>query len=208
MFNVKRLDFLNGFYIRQKPINKLTELCIPYLIQTGLIEPGFKEGQFPPAYGGKEIIQVFKVSQTKEDISFDALSQIVSIYQERLKKLSEITELVDFFFKKELDFDKNLLSWNEMSEKELLASLDRSIKILSNIEEQDFNVSKLTDTLLLEAEKFGKKIKGTGDRGYLLWPLRVALTGKKSSASPFEIAEILKKEKTLERLEQAKALIK
>jgi len=208
VFNVKRLDFLNGFYIRQKPINKLTELCIPYLIQTGLIEPGFKEGQFPPAYGGKEIIQTFKVSQTKEDISFDALSQIISIYQERLKKLSEITELVDFFFKKELDFDKNLLSWNEMSEKELLTSLDRSIKILSNIKEQDFNVSKLTDTLLPEAEKFGKKIKGTGDRGYLLWPLRVALTGKKSSASPFEIAEILKKEKTLQRLEQAKALIK
>jgi len=208
VFNAKRLDFLNGFYIRQKPINKLTELCIPYLIQTGLIEPGFKEGQFPPAYGGKEIIQTFKISQTKEDISFDVLSKIVSIYQERLKKLSEITELVDFFFKKELDFDKNLLTWNEMSDKEIQASLDRNIKILSDIKEQDFNVSKLTDTFLPEAEKFGKKIKGTGDRGYLLWPLRVALTGKKSSASPFEIAEIFKKEKTLQRLEQAKALIK
>ena len=43
-----------------------------------------------------------------------------------------------------------------------------------------------------------------GDRGHLLWPLRVALTGKKSSAGPFDIAEILGKKKVLARLEIAK----
>jgi glutamyl/glutaminyl-tRNA synthetase len=178
------------------------------LIQQGLIEPGFKDSQFPPAYGGREIIQTYKISKTKQEILFNTLSKIVSIYQERLKKLSEITELVDFFFKEKIEFDKSLLKWNEMSDKELKASLDRSVKVLSGIKDEDFNIAKLTDVLLQEAEKFGKKIKGAGDRGYLLWPLRVALTGKKSSASPFEIAEILKKEKTLKRLEQAKALIK
>jgi len=206
VFNVKRLDFLNGFYIRHKSIEKLTEACIPYLIQQGLIEPGFKDGQFPPAYGGREIIQTYKVSETKQEISFDVLSKMVSIYQERLKKLSEIIELVDFFFKEKIEFDKSLLEWNEMSDKELKASLDRSVKVLSGIKEEDFNIAKLTNVLLEEAEKFGQKIKGTGDRGYLLWPLRVALTGKKSSASPFEIAEIIGKEKTLKRLEQAKEL--
>ncbi len=208
VFNVKRLDFLNGFYIRHKSIEKLTEACIPYLIQQGLIEPGFKDGQFPPAYGGREIIQTYKVSETKQDISFGVLSKIVSIYQERLKKLSEITELVDFFFKEKIEYDKSLLEWNEMSDKELKTSLDRSFKVLSGIKDEDFNIAKLTNVLLEEAEKFGQKTKGTGDRGHLLWPLRVALTGKKSSASPFEIAEILGKEKTLKRLEQAKALIK
>jgi len=35
----------------------------------------------------------------------------------------------------------------------------------------------------------------------------VALTGKKSSAPPFDIAEILGKEKTLLRLKQAKIII-
>lgn len=208
IFNVKRLDFLNGFYIRQKSIEKLTEACIPYLIQQGFIEPGFKDSQFPPAYGGREIIQTYKVSETKQDISFGMLSKIISIYQERLKKLSEITELVDFFLKEKIQYDKSLLEWNEMSDKELKASLDRSAKVLSGIKEQDFNIAKLTDVLLQEAESFGKKIKGTGDRGYLLWPLRVALTGKKSSASPFEIAEILGKEKVLKRVREAKELIK
>ena len=38
VFNVRRLEFLNGFYIRQKSIDKLTELCLPYLIESGLIE--------------------------------------------------------------------------------------------------------------------------------------------------------------------------
>jgi len=37
VFNIKRLDFLNGFYIRQKPIEELTRRCIPYLIEAGLI---------------------------------------------------------------------------------------------------------------------------------------------------------------------------
>lgn len=38
VFNIKRLEFLNGFYIRQKSVDKLTELCLPYLIESGLIE--------------------------------------------------------------------------------------------------------------------------------------------------------------------------
>ncbi|OHA70694.1 MAG: hypothetical protein A3F15_02240 [Candidatus Wildermuthbacteria bacterium RIFCSPHIGHO2_12_FULL_40_12] len=39
VFNIQRLDFLNGFYIRQRSVEKLTKLCIPYLIGAGLIEP-------------------------------------------------------------------------------------------------------------------------------------------------------------------------
>ncbi|MCP6718007.1 MAG: glutamate--tRNA ligase [Patescibacteria group bacterium] len=207
VFNTKRLDFLNGVYIRQKPINKLTELCIPHLIQNSLIELEFKQIQFPPAYGGKEIINKFKITQTKKPITFDVLSKIVSIYQERLKKLSDLPEFVDFFFKKNLDYDKDLLKWKDMSEQEVLRALDRSNKILSDLKEEEFDLQKLTDILLQESEKFGKKIKSIEDRGYLLWPLRVALTGQKSSAPPFEIAEILGKEQTLKRINQAKELL-
>ncbi len=207
MFNTKRLDFLNGFYIRQKPINELTELCIPHLIQNSLIEPEFKQVQFPPAYGGQEIVHKFKITENKRPITFDVLSKIVSIYQERLKKLSDLPELVDFFFKEKPDYNKDLLKWKDMSEQEALRALDSSNKILSGLKEDEFNQQKLTDVLLQESEKFGKKIKDTEDRGYLLWPLRVALTGQESSASPFEIAEILGKEQTLKRINQAKELL-
>jgi glutamyl/glutaminyl-tRNA synthetase len=204
IFNIKRLDFLNGFYIRQKSVEKLTELCLPYLVEAGLIEPQFKTGQYPPAYGGMEISQTYKILETGEEINFDFLKKIISIYQERLKKLSEITELTDFFFKKELKYDKGLLKWQEMSEEEVKISLDRLENIFSKIENENFTKENLEKILLPEAENFAKEIGKVGDRGYLLWPLRVALTGKESSAGPFEIAEIMGKEKVLKRLKEGK----
>jgi len=33
------------------------------------------------------------------------------------------------------------------------------------------------------------------DRGYLLWPLRVSLCGQKMSIGPFEMADVLGREK-------------
>jgi len=174
IFNVKKLDFLNGFYIRQRSPEKITELCLPYFIGAGLV--------------------------TKEEADLDFLQKVVSIYQERLKKISEIVELTDFFFKEKLVFDKNLLKWKEMSDKEIQQSLDKSEKILSKIKTEGWNKENIEKVLLSEAEK-------TGNRGELLWPLRVALTGKEASASPFEIAEILGRDKTLKRIKEAKELI-
>jgi len=201
VFNIKRLDFLNGFYIRQKSLDKLTELCIPYLIQQGLVEPVFKTEQYPPAYGGISITQDYKVIETKEKVNFDYLKKIVAIYQERLKKLSEISELTDFFFKDKLDYDKELLKWKDMNDEETKNSLDRLRDVLPKIKDGDWTKKSLESILTLEAQK-------VGDRGKILWPLRVALTGKEASAGPFEISEILGKEKTLKRLKQAGGLIK
>jgi glutamyl/glutaminyl-tRNA synthetase len=74
---------------------------------------------------------------------------------------------------------------------------------------KDWKKENLEKALMPEAEKFSKEIREEeGDRGYLLWPLRVALTGKEASAGPFEIAEILGKEKTLKRIKEAMKLIK
>jgi len=206
IFNIKRLDFLNGFYVRQRSVEKLTELCIPYLVEAEFIEPAFKEEQYPPAYGGKEIVQTYKISETSEEISLDSLKKVVSIYQERLKKLSEVAELTDFFFKAKLEYDKNLLRWREMTEKEIIKCLDRLEKILSRIKTVEWTRENLEKILLPEADKFAESLSRAGDRGYLLWPLRVALTGKEASAGPFEIAEILGREKTLRRIGEAKRM--
>lgn len=175
VFNLKRLDFLNGFYIRNKSIERLTQLCLPYLEEAGLIK---KDGAL------------------SEDVS-----KMISLYQERLKKLSEIVELIDFFFKEKLEYDKDLLKWKEMSDKETKENLDKSEKILSKIKNEEWNKENLGDLLLKEAEK-------RMDRGELLWPLRVALTGKEASAGPFEVAEVLGREKTLKRLKEAKEKVR
>jgi nondiscriminating glutamyl-tRNA synthetase len=102
--NVKRLDFLNGFYIRQKSIEKLTEMSLPYLIKAGLIEESadlsLKESDPEKLKLFLQTQPQFKNKETGETIRLDKLEKIVAIYRERLKKLSEIPELTVFFFRK------------------------------------------------------------------------------------------------------------
>ena len=169
IFNLQRFDFINGFYIREKPIEKLTELCRPYLKEAGLLV----EGQ----------------------VSEDKLEKIIEVSKTRMKKLSEISELSSFFFQDKLSYDKNLLKWSTMGDEDIKKSLETSEKILS--ETKEWNLQSLEKVLVKEAESFNK------NKGFLLWPLRVALSGKQFSPSPFEIADILGKEKTLKRIEQA-----
>ncbi|MCH8741709.1 glutamate--tRNA ligase [Patescibacteria group bacterium] len=202
VFNVRRLDFLNGFYIRQKSAEKFAEICIPYLIEAGLVVPAFKSEQYPPAYGGMNLTQTYKVSGTGEEVNFNYLQNIVVLYQERLKKLSEISELTDFFFNDKLEYNKELLKWKEAGDREIEDSLNKLEKIISEIKAEDCNKEILEEKILPEAEKIG--LSGTKDRGYLLWPFRVALTGKEASAGPFEVAEVLGKEKVLKRIREAK----
>jgi glutamyl/glutaminyl-tRNA synthetase len=206
IFDIKRLDFLNGFYIRQRSVEKLTEFCLPFLIESGLITPSFETKQYPPAYGAKEIVQTYKISETGEEINIESLQKIVSLYKDRLKKLSEITELTDFFLKDVLEYDKELLRWKDMPAGEVKENLNEIDKILCELKEGEWRKENLEKVLMPRAEKMGPD--GAKNRGYLLWPFRVALTGKKASAGPFEIAELLGKEKTLARIRQARAILK
>jgi nondiscriminating glutamyl-tRNA synthetase len=201
IFNIEKLNWFNSHYIKQLNLDKLTELCIPYLIEEGLIKPDFKTEQYPPAYGGYNLKQKYFIGKSKEEISFEKLKNIIALEQERIKTLSEIGEVTKFFFI-EPKYKANLLIWKETKKQEAIKSLDLLISILCDVKTGDFTIVKLKDLLMPEAEKFG-----SGDRGKLLWPLRAALSGKEKSPGPFEIAEILGKEKTLKRIEQAKKLL-
>lgn len=170
IFNQKRLDFLNGYYIRLKPLKELTELVEPFFKEAGL-----------------------KVDKNN-------LEKIVYLYQARLKNLKEIVGLSDFFFKKDITYPKQLLKWQNMSDKELAESLDKLENIIIGITEKNWDLKNIQNVLMLEAEQMA-------NRGYLLWPLRVALTGKEYSAGPFEIADILGREETLRRIKEAKKLL-
>ena len=66
-------------------------------------------------------------------------------------------------------------------------------------------LKEVKNSLGIVEKTLSTKKHGSGE---LLWPLRVALTGQKASPSPFEIAEILGKEKTLKRIQQAENLTK
>ncbi len=200
VFNQNKLLWINGFYVRQKNIKKLTELCLPYLMEANLIQPVLESQKYPPVFGGETIRQKFLISESQETVDIDYIEQIISFYQERLKVLSEISELTDFFFKKNVIIQKDMLKWKTADDKTALDALKSAENILSDI--KDWTQEKIKDRLLIEAQNFK-----TGDRGYFLWPLRVALTGKKASAGPFEIAAMLGKEKTIARIKEAQKML-
>jgi len=180
VFNPEKLDWINGLYIRKKPITELTNLCLPFLIESKLIEPYTETS--------------FRTTDTQQIITKNRIEKAVLLYQERMKKLLEISEFIDFLFKNEIDYEKSLLKWKEMTDEEIISSLKTSIRLILNIEE--FEKSEIEKVIFTEAEKMP-------NRGNILWPFRVALTGKQSSAGPAEVAELLGKEKCLDRLELA-----
>jgi len=195
IFNVEKLDWINGAYIRRLPLDELTKLCVPYLIEAGIIKVSSIK---------------YQVLSSGEEISFDYLKQILKLEQERIKKLSDIVEITKYFFISpspspspslpadipDMEYDVAILKWKKMSFDDVRKNLELAYDELEKIDEKDFGKDNLEKVLRNLMEK--NNIKA----GELLWPLRVALTGLKASPSPFEVAEVLGKGKVLERIKK------
>ncbi|MBT3356161.1 glutamate--tRNA ligase [bacterium] len=166
VFDYKKLDWMNAYYIKQKTIEELKILTESYF------ESFFKEKGFEK---DEELVQ-----------------KIITIEQERMKKLSDVTDNIDFYFTIK-NYEKEFLIWKQNSEIQTKDSLGISKKNLEELSDQ-FTLKEITDSLLAAA---GDK------RGDLLWPLRVCLSGEKFSPSPFELAWALGKTETLKRIEKA-----
>lgn len=122
------------------------------------------------------------------------LLKIIAVEKERIKKLTDFRELADFFFKLP-NYDVKLLSWQNMATEKIITNLELLLGTLKEILEEDFSKTELENKIMPLSEVWGK--------GELLWPLRVALSGKQASPGPFEIMEILGKEETLKRIRSA-----
>jgi len=118
----------------------------------------------------------------------------------QIKKISEISKVTEYFFK-EIDYDKELLKWKKSDLETAKSRLEFLYEELKKIPEENWTRNSL-ENLLLNLIKV--KDLGVGD---MLWPMRVALTGQKNSPGPFEVAEVLGKEKSLERIKQAISLV-
>ncbi len=181
IFNIKKLDWFNAYYIKKKNIDELTELCIPYIEEADLIE---KKGSN------------FFIKLTKEKIEKKWLQKIIALEKERIKKLSEISYAVSFFFVENIIFkDPKILIWRKSNKEKAIEVLGEIMLRLNLLEKNKFNINSLKEAL----EDLTKKYSN----GDVLWPLRVALSGREASPGPFEIAEILGKEKTINRIKNA-----
>ena len=199
VFNPVRLDYLNSYYLRQKNIDELTSLCLPYFEESGFIRITDNK---------RDNNQDYILAESNESIDHQFLKKIVSYQQPRLKKLSEISELSVYFFKNKLQYEKDLLKWKDASHKEAELALDKLKDLLSKIEIGDWAKENIEKQILGFVSEFNLSIgKPEKDRGYLLWPLRVSLCGQKMSIGPFEMADVLGKDKTLARIDNAKEIV-
>jgi nondiscriminating glutamyl-tRNA synthetase len=124
--------------------------------------------------------------------------KIVNLLQKRLTTLAEAGENIDYFYE-EPYFSKELLfGKEEQSAENILRHLNYFYSLFEKFDEKEWIKEKFLKEIMAYADKEG--------RGRTLWPLRAALSGRKTSPDPLDIAEILGKKETLFRLKKAISL--
>ena len=170
IFDTKKLEWMNSQYIKKMDIDELYKQALPFFEVKDFIKKA-PEGRKSEFY----------------------LKKVLEVERSRLTKFTEVGESNQFFFK-DIEVDKDMLRWKEMTDEELKQSLEKSRDVLQNITEDEWSKEALE----------GKLVEVAGDKkGDLLWPLRTALTGEKKSPSPFEVVWVLGKEESIRRIENA-----
>ncbi|MFA5995458.1 MAG: glutamate--tRNA ligase [Patescibacteria group bacterium] len=150
-----------------------------------------------------ELCRPYLDKQNIVNAPLHTVEKIIALEQPRLKKLSDIKNETDFFFTETLNYPATLLLWK----KNTPAQTKIYLTALANYLAQNNNDEIWSNQKTLETNII-TWIKTAGyNNGDILWPLRVALTGKPASPSPFEVASILGKTKTLQRIYAAITLL-
>jgi glutamyl-tRNA synthetase len=103
IFSQEKMDWMNGYYIRQLPTEELARRAMPFLAQAGLIGD-------------------------KTDIAY--LHQVMPLVQERIKKLTEVAGLIDFLFLEKISYDPALLIGKGMDSSAATRALESTLALL------------------------------------------------------------------------------
>ncbi|MFA4814685.1 MAG: glutamate--tRNA ligase [Candidatus Gracilibacteria bacterium] len=175
VFNLEKLDWLNGQYIRQKSPEELGDLILPYLRK----ESWYKD----------DLVLQLSPEQKK--------SFVLSV-QLRMKTLADAAPMLKPFLVDALDYDLSLFTNEKMKVDKAMAvlALENSIPALEILEDYD-SEEVIKECLVKVIEKLGVK------NGQLLWPLRVALSNEQFSPGTFELIHLMGKRLTIKRLKAA-----
>jgi glutamyl-tRNA synthetase len=175
VFNLEKLDWLNGHYLRAKTPKALLELILPYL----------------------EKEEWYKASML-DSLTQDQKMAFVTSVQSRMKTLCDGPAMLRPFLLTELDYKTELFLSEKMKvdKATVILALENALPALHA--HSDFSSEEaLKDCLIKVIEKMGLK------NGQVLWPLRVALSNEEYSPGVFELLRVLGKEISLKRLQSA-----
>ena len=121
IFDLEKLQWMNGVYIRQMEISELAHRILPFL-----------EEDYPA--------ELLPVDQAY-------LLRIVPLVQERLKTLADAPEMLSYFFEDALELDPESIVQRGMDVEGTLAALRRATADLSAVPESDFHHENLEELL-------------------------------------------------------------
>ncbi len=128
-------------------------------------------------------------------VTAEKMKAITPLIRERIKFLRDVVTAADFFFVDQLPpYDSAELIPQKGDGAMAHKALVRAREVLADTE---FKHDPLDQTLRAAAQELGLKA------GQMFQPIRVAVCGRKNAPPLFETLEVLGKEKTLQRIEQA-----
>lgn len=140
-----------------------------------------------------------EISANKTTTEVTAIAEMLF---ERISVFSDIqSDIVSGeldYLLKEPTYPPTLLQWKKATEGPK-AHLEETLSVLAKVSPEDFTKSGIKNALMPYAEAKGK--------GNVLWPMRVALSGREQSPDPFTIGACLGKTETLSRLTRAVSML-
>jgi glutamyl-tRNA synthetase len=125
------------------------------------------------------------------------LEKICAVEKTRLVKAADMVDLVDSYLTLP-EYDPQLLVWKKADAADAMANLEGVRAFFDGLPGETW-----TQIELIEAAVKGYIGSNSLQNGNVLWPLRVALSGRSASPSPFELAWALGKDQTLSRINLA-----
>ena len=132
-------------------------------------------------------------------------SSVVPLLKERSRTFKEAADAISTeeynFLKDSISYEPHLLLKGAKTDADTaIKHLGIASVMLTGIPASDFKSEKIRGEVFPYATREG--------RGAVLWPLRVALSGREKSPDPFIIASVIGKDKTLERIQNAVTKLK
>lgn len=174
IYDVDKLTWMNGVYIRKLSIEDLTQRTLLYM------ERPEAEGGLPDA-----ITRPLDVAYTQ---------RVLILEQERLRTLSEAAHAVSFFYTEDWDYETPVIQ-KGMDAESTKNALTRTHTLLTSM--QTWESAPLEEQMRALMTELGLKA------GQFLGAVRVAVSGRKATPPLFQMIEVLGRERTLARIERA-----
>jgi glutamyl-tRNA synthetase len=175
IYDPDKLLWMNGVYIRQLPLDTLVTRTLPYM-------------ERPAAEGGLP-------DSIQRPLDRNYTKRVLELEQERLKTLGAAAPAVAFFYVRDLTYDKAMLIQKGMDEPRTRDALTQVSDLLTGLEGWQHEIMEppmreLAKTLALKP-------------GQLFGATRVAVSGSNATPPLFQMMEVLGREVTLKRIQQA-----